>query len=142
MILTANDLRIIVREETAGLKQGIENLERKQTNIERDIGDIRQDQASMKQVQEEFKLHFVSLEKRHERHEQETHRQGIVQEDLQQDMRAIAEAVYPLLKKSAEMSDFDGALKKHDAEIKITKTVLKGHIQDKSIHRKPKTGEI
>jgi len=128
MTLTSSDVRIIVREETQDLKQLVLNLANQQSSFE------------AKQIDFDKKLDRFG--EKQDRQEQEAHRQGIMLEDLQQNMRTIAEAVYPLLKKSAEMKDFDGTLRNHDAEIKITRTVLRDHIHDKSVHRKPKTGEI
>ncbi len=67
--------------------------------------------------------------------DERTHKQGILAEKTNSDVRLVIERVTPLMEKSASFEEVDHALKNNNDQIKITQKTLNKHIEDKSIHR-------
>jgi chromosome segregation ATPase len=68
---------------------------------------------------------------------EEQHRQGILLEDMSDNINLLVEAVSPLLKKSEDMGDLNEKVEDSQDQISIVKTTLKSHIQNKKLHKSP-----
>ena len=66
---------------------------------------------------------------------EEQHRQGIMMEELRDNVNLIVEGISPLLKKSESMEELTEKLDKNNDQIAIVETSLKSHIKNKNIHR-------
>ena len=70
---------------------------------------------------------------------EEQHRQGIMMEELRDNVNLIVEGISPLLKKSESMEELTEKLDKNNDQIAIVETSLKSHFKNKNknknIHR-------
>lgn len=65
----------------------------------------------------------------------EQHRQGIMLEELRDNVNLIVEGLSPLLQKSESMEAIGERLEENSDEISVVKTALKSHINNADIHR-------
>ena len=70
---------------------------------------------------------------------EEQHRQGIMMEELRDNVNLIVEGISPLLKKSESMEELTEKLDENNDQIAIVETSLKSHFKNKNknknIHR-------
>ena len=65
----------------------------------------------------------------------EQHRQGLILEDVQSNMRTIAQAISPLLAKSEKIDRLETHQVAQRDEIEVTQAVLREHIRSAKVHR-------
>ena len=66
------------------------------------------------------------------KHEQ--HKQGLILEDMQDNIRLLVEGVSPLLQKSSAMESIDQKISNNRDEIIIVKSGLQSHMADTDAH--------
>ena len=65
----------------------------------------------------------------------EQHRQGLILEDMQCNVRTIVQALSPLLRNSEKTQALVDGQHEQNERIDVTQEVLRTHIGDKNIHR-------
>ena len=90
--------------------------------------DVSQLKTDVSQLREEMNTRFNGVES-------ELHRQGLIQEEMQKDLRTIAQAVTPLLKNSAKTRTIEEQLGDQKDQIEVTQISLRDHLADPFAHR-------
>ena len=112
--LTKKDIRLIVDE---GIDQNktILTLKTDVAGLKTDVAGLKTDMSSVKGEQ---------------------HRQGILMEEMRDNINLIVEAISPLLRKSEGMDELNENIAENQAQITIVKSTLRSHMENKNIHRK------
>ena len=126
--LTKKDIRLIVDEgidqnktiltlktDVAGLKTDVAGLKTDVAGLKTDVAGLKTDMSSVKGEQ---------------------HRQGILMEEMRDNINLIVEAISPLLRKSEGMDELNENIAENQAQITIVKSTLRSHMENKNIHRK------
>ena len=101
--------------------QTIKELKADVAELKTDVAGLKTDVAGLKTEMTEVKV--------------EQHRQGIMLEELRDNVNLIVEGLSPLLQKSESMGAVDERLDENSEEISVVKTALKSHINNSDIHR-------
>ena len=65
---------------------------------------------------------------------EEQHRLGLMLEDLQGNMQRVLEVLTPVLKKGERVEAHEAALERQADDLAITKSALRAHISDDTLH--------
>ena len=119
--LTKKDIRLIVDE---GIDQNKTIL-----TLKTDVAGLKTDVAGLKTDVAGLKTDMSSVKG-------EQHRQGILMEEMRDNINLIVEAISPLLRKSEGMDELNENIAENQAQITIVKSTLRSHMENKNIHRK------
>ena len=65
----------------------------------------------------------------------EVHRQGLIQEDMQKDLKTVVQAITPLLEKYQKIDKLEDQMGEQKEGLAIVRDVVGLHIADTTIHR-------
>ena len=119
--IAKKDIRLLVDEGIYNNKT-ILTLKKDVSELKTDVSELKTDVAVLKTDMTEVKDGM--------------HRQGIMMEDMRDNINVIVEGISPLLRKSESLDELDEKLEENNDQITIVKTTLKSHIENKDIHRK------
>ena len=103
----------ILKSDVKTLKSDVKTLKSDVKTLKSDVKTLKSDMSCVK-------------------HEQ--HKQGLILEDMQDNIRLLVEGVSPLLQKSSAMESIDQKILRNRDEITIVKAGLKSHMADTDAH--------
>ena len=118
--MTKDDFLAIV-DEGIEKNKTIRTLKKDVSGLKKDVSELKKDVSGLKK--DSLSLHETM------------HRFGILLEEVRDDIRLLAEAVSPLLKKTEGLGEMDERIKDNKDYMAILRANLKAHINDRAVHR-------
>ena len=106
----------------------VQGLVQDVTVLKQDVAVLKQDVALLKQDVSELKTDMTNLK-------HEVHRQGLIQEDMQKDVKTILQAVTPLIQKCEKIDPLKEQTQAQKEELSVVKEAVRLHITDTNIHQ-------
>jgi chromosome segregation ATPase len=117
-----------LKTDVSELKTDVSQLKTDVSQLKTDVSQLKTDVSQLKHTQEEMNTRLQGVET-------EQHRQGLIQEDMQKDLRTIAQAVTPLLKNSTKTQTIEDQLRDQKDQIEVTQIALRDHFADPLAHQ-------
>ena len=127
-----------LKQDVCGLKQDVCGLKQDVCGLKQDVGGLKQNFAELSNEVHRRGIIQEDMQKDLKMLRNEVHRQGLIQEDMQKDLRTIVQAITPLLKKTERTEDLENKLQDHQDKIEVTQVVLRTHINDANVHKRSK----
>ena len=131
-----------LKADVAELKADVAELKADVAELKADVAELKADVAELKADVAELKVDVAWLKTGFQRHEMQLkslnegmHRQGILMEELRDQVKLIAEAVAPLLQKTEGLENLNQKIDDNEDHIVVVESALKSHINDKNIHK-------